>query len=67
MEFLGDSILGFVISNFLYTKYINVDEGILSKMQSFLVSRKICAIIAKKLNIIDFFTLSYHVFKWHKR
>ncbi len=58
MEFLGDSILGFVISNFLYTKYIDADEGVLSKMQSFLVSRKICTIIAKKLNIIDFFIFS---------
>jgi ribonuclease-3 len=58
MEFFGDSILGFVISEFLYNKYPNIDEGELSKMYGFFVSRKMCTLIGRKIQIIDYVLFS---------
>jgi ribonuclease-3 len=37
-EFLGDSVLGFVIGDFLFQHFPTLDEGALSKMKAFLVS-----------------------------
>lgn len=40
LEFLGDSILGSIISNHLFTTYPEADEGYLTQMKSKIVSRK---------------------------
>jgi len=37
-EFLGDSVLGFVIGDLLFSHFPTLDEGALSKMKAFLVS-----------------------------
>lgn len=37
-EFLGDSVLGFVIGDILFTRFPELDEGALSKMKAYLVS-----------------------------
>ena len=37
-EFLGDSVLGFVIGDMLFSHFPELDEGALSKMKAFLVS-----------------------------
>jgi ribonuclease-3 len=37
-EFLGDSVLGFVIGDLLFRRFPDLDEGALSKMKAFLVS-----------------------------
>ena len=37
-EFLGDSVLGFVIGDLLFGHFPSLDEGALSKMKAFLVS-----------------------------
>jgi ribonuclease-3 len=37
-EFLGDSVLGFVIGDLLFRRFPEMDEGALSKMKAFLVS-----------------------------
>ena len=37
-EFLGDSVLGFVIGDLLFHRFPTVDEGALSKIKAFLVS-----------------------------
>ena len=58
MEFFGDSILGFIISEFLYNKYPDINEGELSKMYSFFVSRKICTLVGKNLKIANFILFS---------
>lgn len=56
-EFLGDRVLGLIISEELFNRYRNLKEGELSKKYSFLVQRSTCAIIAKKINLVDFITL----------
>jgi len=58
LEFLGDSILNLAVSNFLYRKFPDYDEGELSKLKSNLVSRKSVLSYAKKINLGKFVLLS---------
>lgn len=51
IEFLGDSILGLVISSRLWKNPAGSDEGKLSKLRAGLVSEKTLAGIARKLNL----------------
>lgn len=50
LEFLGDSILSFVISEHLFTTYPEFDEGILTNLRSMVVNTKSLARAAKSLN-----------------
>ena len=56
-EFLGDAILGFVISEYLFQTYPHFLEGELTKIKSAVVSRKVCAQISSELNLIQMLTL----------
>jgi len=51
LEFLGDRVLGLVISDLLYEKYSTEDEGDLAKRISVLVSGKTLSKICKDINI----------------
>ncbi len=58
LEFLGDSILSFVISDYLYKNFPNFDEGILTNIRSLLVNTKSLAQIAKSLEFGKYLRLS---------
>lgn len=47
-EFLGDSVLGFVIGDVLFNHFPHLDEGALSKMKAFLVSASSLAAKARQ-------------------
>ncbi len=51
LEFLGDRVLGLVISKKLLEIYPKEKEGILDKKFASLVNRKTCLDVAKKLNL----------------
>ncbi len=51
MEFLGDSILGFIVTENLFNSYPSKREGELTKIKSKLVSRKFLAYKANELNL----------------
>lgn len=51
MEFLGDAILGLVISDYIYQMYPQYDEGALSKLKAGVVSRSVLARKARALNL----------------
>jgi len=53
LELLGDSVLGVVVTEFLYKKYPIKEEGELTSIKSLLVSRKILARIAKNIGLGD--------------
>ena len=48
LELLGDSVLGLVVTEHLYKKYPNKEEGDLTAIKSLVVSRKILTRIANK-------------------
>ena len=57
LEFLGDRVLGLVISETLLDKYPNEKEGIIDKKFANLVNKKTCSLIAKKINLKRFILL----------
>ncbi|NKI26536.1 ribonuclease III [Arenibacter sp. 6A1] len=54
LEFLGDSMLGTIISKYLYGKVPEGDEGYLTKMRSKIVSREHLNELGKDLNLIHY-------------
>ena len=54
LEFLGDRILGFVISKKLIELYPNEKEGILDKKLASLVNKKKCCEISKKIGLENY-------------
>jgi ribonuclease-3 len=58
MEFLGDSVVGLVVNEFLYRKFTSLREGELTKMKSLLVSRVILSRTAKDMGLGDYVLLS---------
>jgi len=57
MEFLGDSILGFVIAAMLFREFPQHNEGQKSKLKASLVSAASLARLAEKLQLGDFLIL----------
>ena len=57
LEFLGDRVIGLVLSNKLFDIYPNETEGVLDKRFAKLVNRKTCASIAWSIGIKDFIIL----------
>ena len=57
LEFLGDRVLGLIISKKLLDKFPSEKEGIIDKKFANLVNKKTCTKIAKKLNLKDFLYL----------
>jgi ribonuclease-3 len=58
LEFLGDAVLELVITDFLYKKYTNKDEGEMTAYRSALVNADTCASIATSLNMGNYLLLS---------
>lgn len=58
LEFLGDSILSFVVSQELFKTYPEFDEGILTNLRSLLVNTKILAETARDLGFGQHLRLS---------
>jgi len=57
LEFLGDRVLGLVISEKLLNKFPNEKEGIIDKKFANLVNKKTCLLVARKINLKKFILL----------
>ena len=57
LEFLGDSILGFVIAEVLYNKFPVADEGALSQIRSSLVKGETLAKLSRSFNMDEYVIL----------
>ena len=53
LEFLGDHVLGLVVSDMLYRAFPKADEGELSKRLADLVRKETCVDVAKSLGFLD--------------
>lgn len=58
LEFLGDSILNFIITDYLVEKFDTLDEGKLSKMRAYIVSKNTIYKLAQKINISDYLMMT---------
>jgi ribonuclease-3 len=58
LEFLGDAVLGFVISSRIFQHYPDLTEGELSKIKAYLVSAANLVHLAEQIHLGDFVRLS---------
>ena len=58
LEFLGDRVIGLVLSKKLYDLYPKENEGILDKRFANLVNRKTCCVIAWSIGIQNFISVA---------
>ena len=58
LEFLGDSIISFIVSNYLYAKYQDFNEGKLTNLRSLLVNTRSLAEAGKELGLGEQLKLS---------
>ena len=59
LEFLGDSILGAVVADYVYCQCPQVEEGVLSKIKSNLVSRRNLHLWGKQMGLGRFMLLGH--------
>jgi len=57
LEFLGDRVLGLIISQKLLEKFPKEKEGIIDKKFANLVNKKTCSLIAQRINLKKFLFL----------
>lgn len=57
LEFLGDSVLGYVIAERLYEMFPTADEGVLSRLRATLVNQSSLASIARSHELGDYLIL----------
>jgi ribonuclease-3 len=57
IEFMGDSILGFIITKYLYDRYEHRQEGFLTRARTRLVRGKTLAIIADRMGLGKYVTM----------
>ncbi|MCG7982412.1 MAG: ribonuclease III [Candidatus Thiodiazotropha lotti] len=57
LEYLGDSILGFVIADALFSHFSKASEGQLSRLRSVLVKRDTLAQVAREFELGDYLKL----------
>ncbi len=57
LEFLGDSVLNFVVAAMLFERYARIDEGDLSRLRANLVKQASLADIAQKLDLSQYLRL----------
>jgi len=57
LEFFGDSIIDFVVSEWLFKKGEKLDQGELTTIKSTFISRKNLSLLGGKMNLIDYATI----------
>jgi len=58
LEFLGDAVLDLIVGEYLFTKFPNEDEGVLSKIRASLVNEKGFTKLALNINLGDSLLIS---------
>jgi ribonuclease III len=61
IEFLGDSVLGFVIAKYLFERFPNQNEGFLTKLKTKLVNGEALAYFSKELGFGEYILMSRHI------
>jgi len=59
LEFLGDSVLGLIVTDYLFNFFPDVKEGDLTKIRSRLVNKHTLAFIANKIGLHKFLKISF--------
>ncbi len=63
LEFVGDSVLGFVSADLIFKTHPEMDQGLMSKLRSFLVCSKALANYSRKIGLTDFVKTGHSISK----
>ena len=61
LEFVGDSIIGFVSAKLIYQLHPEMDQGLMSKLRSFLVCSKSLAGYSRKYKFYEFIRIGHSI------
>ena len=61
LEFLGDSVLGLIVANYLFHKYPDKNEGFLTRIKTKLVNGVQLAKLARQIDLGKYILMSKHV------
>lgn len=67
LEFLGDSVLGLIITDYLFHKYPGSPEGDLTKIRSWLVNKHSLSFVARRLELDKLILVSFSTAKTLER
>lgn len=57
LEFLGDAVLSFIVSDYIYKNYKNLPEGELTRIRASVVCEQSLSLISKSLGVGDYISL----------
>ena len=61
LEFVGDSVIGFVSADLIYKIHSEMDQGLMSKLRSFLVCSKSLANFSRKYKFYEFIKIGHSI------
>ena len=61
LEFVGDSVIGFVSADLIYKHHPEMDQGLMSKLRSFLVCSKSLAGYTRKLGLVEYIKTGHSI------
>jgi len=61
LEFLGDSLLGMIVTNYLYLRFPDQNEGFLSKIRTKIVNGRMLGYLSEKIGLPKFAIISKQV------
>ena len=63
IEFIGDSIIGFVSADLIYKLHEEMDQGLMSKLRSYLVCSKSLAQLARDIGLVEYIRVGHSISK----
>lgn len=61
LEFIGDSVIGFVSADLIFKAHPEMDQGLMSKLRSSLVRSKSLAEYARKINLFSYIRTGHSI------
>ena len=61
LEFVGDSVIGFVSADLIFKAHPEMDQGLMSKLRSYLVCSKALANYSRKLGVFDYVKIGHSI------
>lgn len=61
LEFVGDSVIGFVSADLIYKSHDEMDQGLMSKLRSHLVCSKSLANYSRKIKLYEFIHIGHSI------
>ena len=61
LEFVGDSVIGFVAADLIYKYHPEMDQGLMSKLRSYLVCSKSLAAYSRKYKFYEFVRIGHSI------